>query len=128
MTTAVIRGTPTPVSAAIPAAMGTRATIVPTLVPMAIEMKQAARKIPANTSFPGRIRSVAFTVASMAPISFAVAAKAPASTKIQIIRSTFRFPAPAEKIDILSSVLSTLRVITIAYADAMMNAAATGTL
>ena len=38
MTTAVTRGTPTPVSAAMPAAMGTRATIVPTLVPMAIEL------------------------------------------------------------------------------------------
>ena len=32
---------------AIPAATGTRATMVPTLVPMAIEMKQAARKSPA---------------------------------------------------------------------------------
>ena len=128
MTTAVTRGTPTPVSAAMPAAMGTRATIVPTLVPMAIEMKQAARKIPAKMSFPGRIRSVAFTVASMAPMSFAVAANAPASTKIQIIRSTFLFPAPTEKMEILSSVFFTLCVMSMAYADAMMNAAATGTL
>ena len=47
MTTAVMKGTPTPVSWAMPAAMGTRATMVPTLVPMAMEMKQAARKSPA---------------------------------------------------------------------------------
>ena len=114
MMTAVIRGTPTPVSWAMPAAMGTRATTVPTLVPMAIEMKHAARKRPAKINFPGRIRSVALTVASMAPMSRAVAANAPASTKIQIIRSTLRFPAPLEKMAILSSVLSTLRVMTIA--------------
>ena len=71
---------------------------------------------------------MAFTVASMAPMSFAVAANAPASTKIQIIRSTFLFPAPAEKMEILSSVFFTLCVMSMAYADAMMNAAATGTL
>ena len=34
-------------SSAIPAATGTRATIVPTLVPMDMEMKHAARKSPA---------------------------------------------------------------------------------
>ena len=56
--------------------------------------------------------SVAFTVASMAPISLAVEAKAPASTKIQIIMSTFLFPAPSEKMEILSSVLLTPRVIS----------------
>ena len=46
-TMAVIRGTGVPVWAAIPVAIGTRATMVPTLVPTAMEMKQAARKIPA---------------------------------------------------------------------------------
>ena len=79
-----------------------------------MEMKQAARKRPAKMSFPGRILSVAFTVASMAPMSLAVAAKAPASTKIQIIRRTFLFPAPSEKMEILLSVFSTLRVMIIA--------------
>ena len=34
-------------SSAIPAATGTRATMVPTLVPIDMEMKQAARKSPA---------------------------------------------------------------------------------
>ena len=36
-----------PVSAASPAVMGTRATMVPTLVPIDIEMKQDARNSPA---------------------------------------------------------------------------------
>ena len=44
---AVMKDWPIPVSAAMPVAMGTRATMVPTEVPMAMEMKQAARKKPA---------------------------------------------------------------------------------
>ena len=44
---AVMKGRPMPVSEAMPVAMGTRATMVPTEVPMAMEMKQAARKKPA---------------------------------------------------------------------------------
>ena len=71
---------------------------------------------------------VAFTVASMAPISFAVEAKAPASTKIHIIRRTFLLPAPEENMAIFSSVLCTPRVMSMAYAVAIMKAAATGTL
>ena len=34
-------------SSAMPAAIGTRATMVPTLVPMDMDMKQAARNSPA---------------------------------------------------------------------------------
>ena len=74
------------------------------------------------------MRRVAATVASMAPMSRAVAAKAPASTKIQIMRSTLALPAPREKMAIFSRVLGTFRVMSMAYADARMNAAATGTL
>ena len=44
---AVTNATPMPVSAAMPLAMGTSATMVPTDVPMAMETKQAARKRPA---------------------------------------------------------------------------------
>ena len=94
---AVIIGRLMPVCPAMPAAIGTRATMVPTLVPMAMEMKQAARKSPARISFPGRIIRVRLTVASMLPMALAVLAKAPASTKIQIISRTFLSPAPREK-------------------------------
>ena len=75
---------------------------MPTLVPMDIEMKHAARNSPARISFPGNILKVRLTVASTLPIALALAAKAPAMTKIQIIRRTFLSPAPEENIPILS--------------------------
>ena len=112
---------------AIPAATGTRATMVPTLVPIDIEMKQAARNRPAYSSFPGNILSARFTVVSIAPISLAVAAKAPANTKIHIIRSTFLLPAPSEKTAILCSNVLPLQIM-IAYMDAMRKAADIGIL
>ena len=114
-------------SSAIPAAIGTKATIVPTLVPIDIEMKQEAMNSPAKSSFPGNILSARFTVASIAPISLAVAAKAPARTKIHIIRSTFLLPAPSEKTAILCSNVFPLQM-RIAYMDAMRNAADIGIL
>ena len=100
---AVIIGVESPVWVAMPVAMGTNATIVPTEVPMDIEMKQAARNSPARMSFPGSIMRVRFTVASIEPMALAVDANAPARTKIHIIRRTLGFPAPREKVLILSS-------------------------
>ena len=44
-TTAVSRAADEPVDCASPAAIGTSATIVPTLVPMDSDMKQVARKL-----------------------------------------------------------------------------------
>lgn len=89
---------------AIPAAIGTRATMVPTLVPMAMEMKQDARNRPASSIFGGRMANVADTVASIAPISLAVWANAPARMKIHSMRSTLSWPAPREKVAILLSI------------------------
>ena len=91
-----------PASCAIPVAMGTSATIVPTLVPTDIEMKQAVKKSPAKSIEPGMTRKVKFTVASMAPISLAVCAKAPARMNIHTISRTLELPAPSEKISIRS--------------------------
>ena len=73
--TAVSSGTLEPVELATPAAMGVRATMVPTLVPTDMDTKHAARKRPARIILPGRIESVRFTVASMLPITFAVFGK-----------------------------------------------------
>ena len=89
------------------------------------DMKQAARKSPAKMNFPGRIDMAKFTVASMAPICFAVAAKAPAMAKIQIIRSTLLFPAPEENVEIFSSSVLPL-LMAIAYIVAIRNADETG--
>ena len=80
----------------MPSATGVSATIVPTEVPTASEMKQPARNNPPSNRFPGRMRSVRPTVASIAPVASADRANAPASTKIQIINMIFLCAAPAE--------------------------------
>ena len=78
-------GTGEPVIWAIPVAMGVSATMVPTLVPMDMEMKQAPRKSPASSIRSGSSHSVRSTVAWIHPNCLAVCAKAPASTNIHII-------------------------------------------
>ena len=82
--------------------------MVPTEVPMESEMKQAARKMPASSRWSGRRRSVRFTVASMAPISLALWANAPARMKIQIISMIFLLAAPMEYCSMRSFRLSPL--------------------
>ena len=103
------------------AAIGTSAAIVPTLVPMDMEMKHAAMNRPAYMRLPGSSLSVRFTVASMAPICLAVAANAPAMMNIHIIISMFLLAAPCENVFILSSRDFPL-LMTIAYIEAIMNA------
>ena len=85
-----------PVFSASPMATGVSATMVPTLVPIDKEMKQEARKMPANKRLSGRIWSVRFTVASMAPICLALCAKAPARMNIHTISMIFLLEAPTE--------------------------------
>ena len=82
------------VCVATPAAMGVNATMVPTLVPMLSDIKQAARNNPANNICDGSTASAKFTVASIDPITFAEWAKAPARMKIQIISIICPVPAP----------------------------------
>ena len=81
----------------MPAPMGTSATMVPTLVPIAIEMKQEVTNRPESSQRGGTAPSISDTVASTAPIWRAVCAKAPDSRKIQIISRTLGCPAPREK-------------------------------
>ena len=90
----IIIGMLMPVCSATPAAIGVSATIVPTLVPTLIEMKHAARKSPANSILPGNKVSARLTVASMAPITLAECAKAPARMNIQIISIICPLAAP----------------------------------
>ena len=101
-TAAATTGSVIVVASAKPVAIGISATIVPTLVPIQIEVRHAAMNRPANAKLVGRMRSVRSTIAPAAPISFAVAAKAPANIKIQTISRSFGLPAPCEKIDIRS--------------------------
>ena len=112
--------------AAMPAPIGTSATMVPTLVPMAIEMKQAVTNRPDSSQRGGTAPSISDTVASTAPSCRAVCAKAPDSRKIQIISSTLGCPAPRENAARRSA--SGPRVTATPYAPATRNAAETGTL
>ena len=102
--TAVSNGTLEPVELATPAAMGVRATMVPTLVPTDMDTKHAARKSPARIMLPGRTESVRLTVASMLPITFAVLAKAPASTNIHSISIMLPIEAPRLNIEMRSAI------------------------
>ena len=115
-----------PVSAAIPLARGIMATIVPTLVPTANETMQEAMKRPPRRKPPGITDRVRFTIASMAPACFAVAANAPARMKIHIMSRTFLSPAPEEKQVTFS--FSPPGNIRKAYPQAIMKAAEMGIL
>ena len=98
--TAVIIGTLIPSDSAEPAAIGVSATIVPTLVPIDSDMKQAARNNPARSMFAGSKVSVRFMVASTHPMTFAVLANAPASMNIHIMSIMFEVLAPRLKMSI----------------------------
>ena len=104
-TAATRRGVARPVRPAISAAMGTRATIVPTEVPTQRETRQAAANSPASRYSKGNQRSVRSTVADTAPMACALLAKAPASTNIHTMRSRSALPAPREKAATRSSTL-----------------------
>ena len=95
-TMATVMAGSAPVDAAMPAAMGARATMVPTEVPIDRDMKQAPTKRPAGTMRPGRKWSTRPTVASMHPMLLAEAAKAPARMNIQIMSRIPGSAAPRE--------------------------------
>ena len=126
-TIAVMKPMFMPVFSAMPAMTGTKATTVPTEVPMDKEMKQAATKNPAKSRLPGRSWRVKLTVASMAPISLALWAKAPARTNIHIISMMFLSAAPFEYC-ITRSFSESPCVMAMAYTEDTRNATVMGTL
>ena len=126
-TIAVSNATLEPVELAIPAAMGVRAAMVPTLVPTLRDMKQAARNNPASSILAGSMDRARFTVASMHPISFADFANAPASTNIHIMSMMFFCPAPRLNVSThFSNVMP--RDMAMAYMLESMNATVIGSL
>ena len=102
-----------PVFCASPTATGASAAMVPTLVPIDSEMKHEATKMPASSRFDGRTDSVRFTMESMAPMSFALCANAPAMMNIHTISSMLPLLAPVEKI-LMRSFRPTPRIIATA--------------
>ncbi|GFI66603.1 hypothetical protein IMSAG192_00123 [Muribaculaceae bacterium] len=126
-TTATKNGTLPLSDCASSTAKGVRATTVPTDVPMARDMKHAAAKSPGISISTGRKRRARCTVASMAPISRARAAKAPARMNIHTIYITLELPASRENISTRSD--SGLPcIITTAHADPSNRATAIGIL
>ena len=73
-----IMGTLRPLSLARPTAMGTRAVMVPTEVPVAVPRKAAITNTPAVSSCTGMMDRPRFTVASTPPMVLATVEKAPA--------------------------------------------------
>ena len=96
-TTAVTNATSSCIVVASPEAIGTSATMVPTLVPIDRLMKHVAMNSPGSTMLLGSSESIVFTVASTAPMAFAELAKAPANTNIQSIVMMFGALAPRLK-------------------------------
>ncbi len=101
-TTATKKGTYPPTLFAKSTARGVRATTVPTDVPIDVEIKHAATKIPGIISSGGSQFMVMATVASIAPILSARLAKAPAKTNIHIIYRILPVPASRENVSIRS--------------------------
>ena len=114
-----------PVCSAKPVTMGVSATIDPTDVPMDIDTRQVAKKMPAGKKSAGMALSVSATVASTAPTDLATAAKAPANTKIQIMYMMRGLAAPSEKC-VMRSENVVPRVMAMAYTEASKKATAMG--
>ena len=73
-------------------AMGASAAMVPTEVPIEIEMKHAIRNSPGNTMPVGRIDNAKLTVLSTPPADFTAPVNAPANTNTRHMIMTFDSP------------------------------------
>ena len=83
-----------PVCRAMTAAMGTRTVIVPTLVPIAMEIRQAIRNMPGNARLSGMIVSIRLAVLSAPPAAEAIPLKAPAIRKMKSMITILSSPIP----------------------------------
>ncbi len=98
--------------------------MVPQEVPMAMEMRQAIRKMPRTVSLPGTIPRSMFAVSAAHPEAEATPLKAPASRKMKIMVRILSSPIPEAQIFIFSS-KETVRFWNRATAMAAMNATTT---
>ena len=76
------------------AAMGTSTVIVPTLVPMAIEIRQAMTKSPGTAKRAGTMLSSMFAVDVTPPAACAMPLKAPANRKMNSMIVMLSSPMP----------------------------------
>ena len=76
------------------AAMGTSTVMVPTLVPIAMEMRQAMRNSPGTANRPGRTLKSRLAVLTAPPAALAMPLKAPASRKMKSMMVMLSSPMP----------------------------------
>ncbi len=84
-------------------AMGARVVIVPTEVPMEMEIKHPMTNSPATATLDGRMDSPKFTVLSAPPAALTAPEKAPAARKIRHMVIIFSSPTPFAASFILSA-------------------------
>ena len=92
-----------PVFSLIPTAIGASAVIVPTEVPMEMEIKQAITNSPATATLDGRMERPRLTVLSTPPAAFTAPENAPAARKIRHMVIIFSSPTPCAASFILSA-------------------------
>ena len=85
-----------PVFSLMPAAIGASAVMVPTLVPMEMDIKQPITKSPATAIPPGKMDRPKLTVLSTPPAARTAPEKAPAAKKIRHMVKIFSSPTPVE--------------------------------
>ena len=88
------RGIDMPVFSLMLIAIGARVTIVPTEVPIDVEIKQPTTNTPTMAIFPGIIERPKLTAESAPPAAFTDAENAPASINTRHIIIMFSSPAP----------------------------------
>ena len=91
------------VLSATPQAMGASAAMVPTDVPIEMEMKHAIRNKPGNTMPVGKMDSAKFTVLSTPPADCTEPVKAPASTNTRHMIMTLESPMDRATLSSFSS-------------------------
>ena len=84
-------------------AIGASTLIVPTLVPIAIEIRQAITNSPGTANRPGMILSRRFAVLEAPPASPAIPLNAPAMMKMNSMITILSSPIPCAQICIFSS-------------------------
>ena len=84
-------------------AIGARTEIVPTLVPIAMEIRQAIRKSPGTANLPGMMLRSRLAVLEAPPASEAIPLNAPAIRKINSMITMLSSPIPLAQIWIFSS-------------------------
>ena len=97
-----------PVFWLIPTAMGARAVIVPTEVPMDMDIKHPMRNNPATATLEGRMDSPRLTVESTPPAAFTAPVKAPAARNMRHMVMMFSSPTPCAASLIFSAKPSSL--------------------